>query len=268
MTDPAATRVDAGPGAPGPWIDNHCHVVGEPPEVLEAARGAGVVAAITVGTDGPSSLACLELAAATDGLWATAGLHPHDASAGTGELRAVLSEWSGTPELVAIGECGLDHHYDHSPPAAQREVFTEQIALAHELELPLVIHTREAWDETFQILEVEGVPPRTVFHCFTGGPDEAARCVELGALLSISGIVTFPGAAELQRAVAATPLDRLMVETDSPYLAPVPKRGRRNEPANVAHVGAQVAQLHGVEVAEVAARTTATASRFYGLGIA
>ena len=266
MTALDTTSDDAGPV--GPWIDNHCHVVGEPPEVLEAARAAGVVAAVTVGTDAASSRSCLELAATTDRLWAPAGVHPPDAAGGTTELRRVRAEWEGRPELVAIGECGLDHHYDHSPPAAQRTAFAEQIALAHQLGLPLVIHTREAWDETFQILEAEGVPDRTVFHCFTGGPDEAARCLELGAFLSISGIVTFPSAGDLQQAGAAAPLDRLMVETDSPYLAPVPRRGKRNVPANVVHVGAKVAELHGCDVAQVAARTTRNASTFYGLGVA
>lgn len=266
MSDAPATA-GSEPNA-GPWIDNHCHVVGEPAEVLAAAHDAGVIGAITVGTEAESSLACLQLARTTDRLWATAGVHPHDASGGTDALRAVLEAWRGAPELVAIGECGLDHHYDHSPPAAQRQVFAEQIVLAHELDLPLVIHTREAWDETFEILTTEGVPRRTVFHCFTGGPDEAARCLELGAVLSISGIVTFPSATDLQQAVTASPLERLMVETDSPYLAPVPRRGTRNEPANVAHVGAKVAELHGCDVAEVARRTTATASEFYGLDVA
>lgn len=257
--------------ATGPWVDNHCHIAAEePPELdvlLAAAAGSGVVAMVTVGTDAATSAACLALAERTENVWATAGVHPHDAVEGTAALRRVIDRGLAGQRLVAIGECGLDYHYDHSPRSTQRAVFAEQIALANELDLPLVIHTREAWDDTFDVLVAETVPARTVFHCFTGGPTEAERCLELGALLSISGIVTFRSATDLQRAVMSAPLERLMVETDSPYLAPVPHRGRPNRPALVGLVGAAVAQLHDRPVAEVAASTTSTASRFYGLGL-
>ena len=236
---------------------------------MSAARDAGVAALVTVGTSSERSAAALSLAATFDGVFATAGVHPHDATEGTESLRSIVdSARERDPgSVVAIGECGLDYHYDHSPRPIQRRAFAEQIRLAHELGLPLVIHTREAWDETFEILEAVGVPPRTVFHCFTGGPVEAARCLDLGAHLSISGIVTFPSAVELRAAVADAPLSRLMVETDSPYLAPVPHRGRRNRPENVVVVGAEVAALQGRAVDEVASATTATAVDFYGLAI-
>ncbi|MFN7148410.1 MAG: TatD family hydrolase [Microthrixaceae bacterium] len=262
----------------GPWVDNHCHLGldgrdGEPTDVttdvttvLESARGRGVVAMITVGTDAASSSACLELARRHESVWATAGLHPHDAVQGTDELRDVLAAAAGSPELVAVGECGLDYHYDHSPRARQREVFAEQVALAHEMDLPLVIHTRAAWDDTFDVLDDVSVPRRTVFHCFTGGPGEAERCLERGALLSISGIVTFPSAQDVRDAVRTTPLSSLMVETDAPFLTPVPHRGRPNEPAHVGLVGSAVARELGVDVADVAAATTATATEFYGIG--
>jgi TatD DNase family protein len=147
----------------------------------------------------------------------------------------------------------------------QREVFAAQIRLAHQRSLPLVIHTREAWDDTFAILDTEGIPDHTVFHCFTGGPDEAARSLERGAYLSFSGIVTFPSAPELRDAAALCPLDRLLVETDSPYLAPVPHRGRKNRPEHVVVVGAAVAEVKGVSVDELAEATWANAERFYGL---
>ena len=164
---------------------------------------------------------------ALDGVWATAGVHPHDAEGGLDGLEALL----GRPEVVAVGECGLDFHYDHSPRDVQREVFAAQVAPGpRPPALPLVVHTREAWDETFAVLEGEGVPERTVIHCFTGGPDEARRCLDLGAHLSFSGIVTFKGAPEVREAAALCPLDRLLVETDAPYLAPVPHRGRPNRP--------------------------------------
>ena len=131
-----------------------------------------------------------------------------------------------------MGECGLDYYYDHSPRDAQRTAFAAQIAIANERRLPLVIHTRDAWDDTFDVLATEGVPERVVFHCFTGGPDEAARALATGAFLSFSGIVTFKGATDVQAAAASCPLERMLVETDSPYLAPVPHRGR-DQPAGV-----------------------------------
>jgi TatD DNase family protein len=263
------------PAPTGPWVDNHCHLGvgargGEAPpadEVVDRARAHGVVAFITVGTDASSSAECIARADSTEGVWATAGVHPHDATEGTAALRDVVAGSLGGGSLVAIGECGLDYHYDHSPRDVQRGVFAEQVQMAHELDLPLVIHTRDAWDDTFAVLDDLGTPRRTVFHCFTGGPADAEGCRSRGALLSVSGIVTFPSATELRDAVAATPLGSLMVETDSPYLAPVPHRGSANEPAWVGLVGAEVARLHGVDVAEVAATTTATASAFYGLGL-
>jgi len=167
--------------------------------------------------------------------------------------------------VVAVGEAGLDFHYDHSPRDAQREVFAAQVGLANAHDLPLVIHTREAWEETFALLDAEGVPNRTVFHCFTGGPDEAREGLERGALLSFSGIITFRAADDLRSAAAICPLDRVMVETDSPFLAPVPHRGKANEPAHVALVGAAVAEAMGRRVDEVAEATTANARVFYAL---
>ncbi len=148
--------------------------------------------------------------------------------------------------VVAIGECGLDYHYDNSPREAQREVFAAQVALANRHSLALVIHTREAWDDTFSILEHEGVPPRTIFHCFTGGEQEARRCLRIGGLLSFSGIVTFANAAELRQVVTHCPLDHLLIETDSPFLTPVPHRGRRNSPSNVAVVGNAVGAVESL----------------------
>jgi TatD DNase family protein len=169
------------------------------------------------------------------------------------------------PGVVAVGECGLDYHYDHSPRATQREVFAAQIALAHARGLALVIHTREAWEDTFAILDAEGVPERTVFHCFTGGPDEARKGLDRGILVSVSGIVTFKTAGDLRAAVDLAPLDRLLVETDSPYLAPVPHRGRSNRPALVTLVGEAVAAVKGVPVVEVAEVTAAGARRLFAV---
>ncbi len=249
------------------WIDDHCHLdltAERGPSAdaaVAAARAAGVERLITVGTDVASSRTAIEVARRFDDVWATAGVHPHDAKDGWDGIEALLAE----PEVVAVGECGLDYHYDHSPRAVQRESFAAQIALAHAHDLALVVHTREAWDDTFAVLDAEGVPDRTVIHCFTGGADEARRCLDRGAHLSFSGIVTFKGAPEVREAVALCPLDRLLVETDSPFLAPVPHRGRPNQPAFVTHVAEAVADARGVPLAAVADATWANAAHVYRL---
>ena len=231
-------------------------------EQVAAAAEVGVERLITVGCDIDQSADYIDIARRHPGVvWATAGVHPHDAKDGIGGLEALLGE----PEVVAVGECGLDFHYDHSPRPQQAEVFAAQIALAHAHDLALVIHTREAWPETFDILAVEGVPARTVFHCFSGGPDEARRCLDLGAVLSFSGIVSFPSATDLQAAAQVCPLDRLLVETDSPYLAPVPHRGKKNQPAWVVDVAAALAAVKAVALEDVASATWDTARATYGL---
>ncbi len=240
-----------------PWIDSHCHVPYEGLEdaagVLAEARAGGVGGFVTVGTDGARSRTAIETARAHPDVWATVGLHPHDATDGVDTIAWLLG--FRDPKVVAVGECGLDYHYDHSPRDVQREAFAAQIALAHRFDLALVIHTREAWDDTFDVLAAEGVPERTVFHCFTGGLDEARRCLDAGAWLSFSGIVTFKTAGEVREAARLCPLDRVLVETDSPYLAPVPHRGRTNVPGLVPVVGAAVAEARGAPVAAVEAAT-------------
>ena len=245
------------------WIDNHCHI---PPgedgdRWVEQARAAGVGEMITVGVTHERSVEAIAVAARHDGVFATVGVHPHDATDGIDGIEALLS----ADKVVGVGEAGLDYHYDHSPRDVQKTVFAEHIALANAHSLPLIIHTRDAWEDTFAILDAEGVPERTVFHCFTGGPDEARKGLDRGIVISVSGIVTFKNAKDLQDAVRITPLDRLMVETDSPYLAPVPHRGKKNQPANVTHVGAAVGELHGVATSEVARATTELARSFYSL---
>jgi TatD DNase family protein len=245
------------------WTDHHCHLpsIEEGRQLVEEAVGAGVSRFVTVGTSAEESRRAIEVARALEGVWATVGVHPHDASEGVDGIEALL----GDPDVVAVGECGLDYHYMHSPIDDQRRAFAAQVALAAAHGLALVIHTREAWDDTFDILAAEGVPDRLVFHCFTGGPDEARRCLDLDAHLSFSGIVTFPSAPELRDAARLCPDDRILVETDSPYLAPVPHRGRPNRPALVAVVGEAVAWERGADPSDLARITSANASHLYGL---
>ncbi len=238
------------------YFDSHCHVhdermPGGPDGAVAAAREAGVGAMVTVGCDRATSLAAIEVAGRHDDVWATVGLHPHEASFGVDTIADLFA----APGVVAVGEAGLDYYYDHSPRDAQREAFAAQIQLAHELGLPLVIHTRDAWDDTFDILDAEGTPERTIFHCFTGGPDDARRCLDRDAYVSFSGIVTFRSATEVQAAAELVPLDRLLVETDAPYLAPVPHRGKRNQPAWVTHTARFIADLRSVSATEIARAT-------------
>jgi TatD DNase family protein len=247
------------------WVDTHCHLqsLSRPvEELIGRAVAAGVERVVCVGTDRATSLAAIALACVHDGVWATVGLHPHDASRVDDEWPTLVDAAIGE-RVVAIGEAGLDYHYDHSPRDVQRDVFARHVRLANEQQKPLVIHTREAWDDTFEILDREGVPARTIFHCFTGGPDEAKRCVAIDAYVSFSGIVTFRKSDELRAAVREVPEDRVLVETDAPYLSPVPHRGRENEPSYVPFVGSVVAAARRESVEMLAASTRANSFRVF-----
>ncbi|MFP2933558.1 TatD family hydrolase [Pyxidicoccus sp. 3LG] len=252
-------------------VDAHCHLeVKDYPDVvaiLDGARAAGLVHAIVVGQfHGPGDWGnALELAAAhPDFLSPTLGIHPHEAARATEEDFATLEKTCARPEVRAVGEAGLDYYYDHSPREVQATVFRRQCALARQLGKPLVVHVRDAHDDCEAILREVGLS-RGVIHCFTGDTDAARRYLDLGFLLSLSGVVTYKNAQALQDAVRFAPLDRLMVETDSPYLAPVPHRGRKNQPAHVVETARKVAELKGVTLEEVAATTTANAAAFFGL---
>ena len=257
------------PGDSG-WFDNHCHLTSldtDPDLVVADAAEAGVTRLLTVGCTVDDSRRAIDIAARFDNVWATAGVHPHDAKDGLDGLVDLLDDAAPDRAVVAVGECGLDYHYDHSPRDTQRSAFEAQVALALQRDLALVIHSREAWADTFAVLDDIGMPERTVFHCFTGGPAEAEEALARGAHLSFSGIVTFPSAEDLRAAAVLTPLDRLLVETDSPYLAPVPHRGKKNRPALVSVVGQAIADLRGWSHDETATATTANARRLYGLDI-
>ncbi len=234
--------------------------------MIERARTAGVVAMVVVGTDLASSRAAVALAERHADVFATVGLHPHDASRLRDEWDA-LADLARHPQVVAVGEAGFDYHYNHSPAPEQDAAFRAQIGLAHALDRALVVHTRDAWDDTFRVLAEEGVPRRTVFHCFTGGAPEAERALALGAALSFSGIVSFKNADDVRAAAGVCPPDRMLVETDSPYLAPAPHRGKENEPAYIGIVGAALAAAVGRDAAVVAEETAAAAAAWLGVPV-
>ena len=250
-------------------VDTHCHLnhpdfAADLPAVLARARAAGVGAAIVIGYDLASSAAAVALAEREADLFATVGLHPHEAGSWSDAIATSLRRWASHPRVVAIGECGLDFYRDHAPRPAQEHAFREQLALALEVDLPVVIHTRES-----VAAALAAVAPfarrglRGVFHCWSGNEEEAAHAVALGFFLGIGGVVTFKNAASLHAMAAAAPLERIVLETDAPYLAPVPHRGRRNEPGYLAAVAERVAVLRGVDVDHLAAATTANARSLF-----
>jgi len=239
-------------------VDSHCHLdsadfEADRDEVVHRATQAGVSRMVAINS--------VEIADRYTPLLATVGIHPHESSQGV--ERSQMLERLRHPKVIAVGEIGLDYHYDFSPRDVQREVFIEQLAIAREAGLPVVIHTREAWEDTLAILRQHWAPHGLagVMHSFTGGPAEARVSLELGFYLSFSGIVTFPKAVEIQQAAREAPLDRILVETDSPYLAPVPNRGKRNEPSFVVHTARKLAELRGVAFDELAAATTSNFER-------
>ncbi|MGH9102120.1 MAG: TatD family hydrolase [Acidimicrobiales bacterium] len=263
----SAGTAGAGEGRP-PVFDSHCHLQDEPDPfpAWQRAQEAGVTGLICVGTDVESSERAVEVARLLGPrAWATAGLHPHDSSRRGSEGVDGLAGLVESPEVVAVGECGLDYHYDHSPRADQRAAFAAQAAMARDAGKTLVVHSREAWADTLDVLRAEA-PGRVVLHCFTGGPDEARACLDLGAWLSFSGIVTFASAAEIREAVALCPPDRVLVETDSPYLTPVPHRGRRNEPAMARLVAEAVSLARSETLEELSPRILANTAAAFDLG--
>ncbi len=258
-------------------VDTHCHIDGDRfdedrPAVLARARAAGVSAMINVGCDLPSSQRSVDLARTHADIFAAAGIHPHEAKLAPDGFDDALVAMAADPRCVAIGECGLDYHYDHSPRDVQRAVFARQIAAARRARRPLVLHVRNAekdgpaFAEAIDILRAEGaVDVGGVFHCFTGSVDEARAALDLGFVLSFPGVVTFKNNGQLSDVAKLVPDDRFVVETDAPFMAPVPCRGKRNEPAYVAHTAAFVADVRGTPLPDLWRQTGATAKRLFGL---
>ena len=251
-------------------VDSHVHLDheqfrGDVDACIARAQDQGITRMLTIGTgDGPPKLDCaLELAARYDGVYATVGVHPHEASkanpATFDELRHLLKE----PSVLALGEIGLDYHYDFSPREVQREVFIEQLRLAREAGKPVIIHTREAWPDTLDVLRREWSGPG-IMHCFTGDEAQAREALDLGFHLSFGGVLTFQKAENVRQAAAIVPEDRLLVETDAPYLAPIPFRGKRNEPAFMVETVKRLAAVRGVPPEQVASATTANFHRLMG----
>ena len=239
-------------------VDSHCHLdyaaPEERPEIIARARRAGVETLLTIGTrlDGFAEVAAI--AAADPDSWCSVGVHPHEAAAEPGADAAALVALAQHPKVVGIGETGLDFHYDHSPRPRQAELFRAHAAAARATGLPLIVHTRAADPETVQILREER-PPSGVIHCFSTGRELAEAALEIGFYISLSGIVTFKNAGDLRAIVRDLPLERLLIETDAPYLAPVPLRGRANEPAFIVHTAAAVAALKEVPIETLAQHT-------------
>jgi len=238
--------------------------------VLDRARAAGVAAVVCAGADLHESKLALTLARQFEQVYFTAGVHPHDAKDAEEGYLDRIAELAAEARNVAVGEIGLDYHYDYSPRDVQRRVFAEQLELARTLDKPVVVHTREAFADTMRILKDSGIDGgRVVFHSFTEGPDRGREVLDFGAMISFSGIVTFAKSDLLRQTASLVPDDRILVETDAPFLSPEPVRKMKtNEPANVAHVAACLARLRGLDPDAFARLTTANAARFFTLDIA
>jgi TatD DNase family protein len=259
------------------WLDSHCHLAADRFDedraaVLERAFAGGVDSLISIGSGYGihGNAEAIRIAESDPRIFAAVGVHPHEASALDDAARASIRQWLDHERVIAVGECGLDYHYMNSPRETQRAVFAEQIALARELALPVSIHVRsdesDAYDDLLEIWVAEGGRGlEGVLHCYTGTLDFARRALDEGLLVSFSGIVTFKGSHELREVARQIPLDRLMVETDAPFLAPQGHRGRRNEPLWVSVVGETLAALHGCTAEQLAECTTQNARTLFRL---
>ncbi len=253
-------------------IDSHCHLadaqfVKDLDAVLKRAKEAGVEKIITIADSLEEAKKCIEIAEHYPHIFCTVGVHPHNAKDWKkGDSERIQAMVAQSKKVKAIGEIGLDYHYNHSPKSDQRAVFLEQLSLSRELGLPAVLHCREAIEDVkTMVREVE--PLQVVMHCCTEKWEDVAWFVELGHLLSFTGIATYPSSHDIRETIKQCPLDQLMIETDSPYLAPVPHRGKRNEPAYVVEVLHSIATIKGMSVEEVEAATTKNAIEFFGLAL-
>jgi TatD DNase family protein len=245
------------------FIDSHCHLDDEKfaadlDAVLDRAAAVGVTRMLSIGT---GELDCaVRLADRYEPVYATIGVHPHDAAKVEARTFDDLRALAANRKVIAFGEIGLDYHYDFSPREVQREVFIEQLKLARDLNLPITIHTREAWDDTIAILHQHWSGPG-IFHCFTGDPTQAQQALELGFCLAYGGVTTFKTAENVRDSLRITPHDRILIETDAPYLAPIPWRGKRNEPSFMVETAKRMAEVLGITLERVAELTTQNFNR-------
>ena len=268
------------------FIDSHAHLEGkrydvDREEVLARAKQNGIEAYLAIGNgDGPETANCgIQLAVKYDGnpdyprIWASLGIHPHEASLANEAADAQMLQWSRHPRVIAWGEIGLDYFYDHSPRKMQQAVFVRQMELAREAKLPIIIHCRpsdnseNAWDDCLQLIVDHWTPTGLggILHCFTGSVEHARRGLEMGFMISFAGNITFPKAQPIRDAAQMVPLDRMLIETDSPYLAPIPHRGQRNEPVFVKEVARQIGELRGLSAEDVGTQTTQNFYNFFKL---
>ena len=256
------------------FVDSHCHLDdsqfdADREEVIERARRAGIRYLLTVsGGSGPDDLASgIPIAARYDWIYTTAGIHPHEAKGAGSSHFEMLRQAAGGEKVVAIGEIGLDYFYDHSPREVQKQALIQQLEIAREARLPVIIHCRDAWDDLREIITQHwvGCGIGGILHCFTGSRDEAFRFLDWGFMISFAGNLTFKKAESLREVAREVPLDRLLTETDSPYLAPVPNRGKRNEPVFVLDVVRQLADLRGMNPEDMGTRTGLNFVSFFGL---
>jgi TatD DNase family protein len=268
------------------FIDSHAHLEGnrydnDRDEVLARAKQNGIEAYLAIGNgDGPDTADCgIRLAEKYDGkpeyprIWASVGIHPHEASLATAAADSQMLEWARHPKVIAWGEIGLDYFYDHSPRETQKTVFRRQMELAKSVKLPIIIHCRpsdnsdNAWDDCLQLIAEHWATTGFggILHCFTGAVDHAQRALDMGFMISFAGNITFPKAQSIRDAAQVVPLDRMLIETDSPYLAPIPHRGQRNEPAFVKEVARQIGVLRNLPAEEIGAQTTQNFYKFFRL---
>jgi TatD DNase family protein len=282
------------------YVDSHAHIEGrqfasDRAEMLARARQAGLVALLAIGNgDGPDNVECaIPYAEQHDWIWASVGVHPHEARLASRDAYDKMARMARHPRVIAWGEIGLDYFYLHSPREVQQRVFVEQLQLASQARKPIIIHCRpstdsqDAWDDLFRLLGAHwavphlptsanvghlaattapaGGPPGGILHCFTGQPEHARAALELGFMISFAGNITYPKAQNIRDAAGEVPADRFLIETDSPYLAPIPHRGKRNEPAFVVEVAAKIAELRGIAPPQAAALASKNFFRFFGL---
>ena len=253
-------------------FDTHTHLydeqfAGDLEDVFGRMADAGVTRALCIAFDLNSSEAAIAMATSRPGLRASVGVHPHDAEEVPADYLSRLADMARRPEVVALGEMGLDYYRDLSPRPVQQKVFREQLALVRELNLPVIIHVRDAFGDLLDILRKDGISSAGgVMHCFSGSWEVARECMQMGFYISLAGPVTFKNAVKLKEIAAQVPLDRLLIETDCPYLAPEPRRGRRNEPAFVRYVAEHIAELRGVSLAVIAQNTTSNAVKLFKIG--